>query len=180
MQRERIKGRTLGKEEIDHKPGGGVCATRTKANLATHHPPLGSPWSWITAAEEADFCGEGLVTSLQPHSQVTMKASLIKFYYLTKTYQAHILRSASPKYFFPPFIDFAESQLLTFFFFFLTFLGPHRQHAEGPRLGAEMEPQLLAYTTATATWNPSLICDLHGSSQQHWILSPRRGARDGT
>lgn len=102
MQRERIKGRTLGKEEIDHKPGGGVCATRTKANLATHHPPLGSPWSWITAAEEADFCGEGLVTSLQPHSQVTMKASLIKFYYLTKTYQAHILRSASPKYFFPP------------------------------------------------------------------------------
>lgn len=46
-----------------------------------------------------------------------MKASLIKFYYLTKTYQAHILRSASPKYFFPPFIDFTESQLLTFFFF---------------------------------------------------------------
>ena len=31
------------------------------------------------------------------------------------------------------------------------FLGPHTRHLEVPRLGAESELQLLAYTTATAT-----------------------------
>ena len=29
------------------------------------------------------------------------------------------------------------------------------QHMEVPRLGVELELQLLAYTTATATWDPS-------------------------
>ena len=29
-----------------------------------------------------------------------------------------------------------------------------------------------AYTTATATWNPSPICDLYHSSWQHQILNP--------
>ena len=37
------------------------------------------------------------------------------------------------------------------------FLGPHPWHAEVPRLGAEAELQLLAYTTATAMWNLTLI-----------------------
>ena len=37
---------------------------------------------------------------------------------------------------------------------------------EVPRLGAELELQLPAYTTATA--------------MQHWILNPLREARDGT
>ena len=31
---------------------------------------------------------------------------------------------------------------------------------------------LPAYTTATATPDPRGICDLHYSSQQHWILNP--------
>ena len=32
------------------------------------------------------------------------------------------------------------------FFFFLVFLGPHPGHMEVPRLGVELELQLLAYT----------------------------------
>ena len=45
------------------------------------------------------------------------------------------------------------------------------------RLGAELELQLQAYTTATATRDPSLICNLHHSSRQCWILNPPSGAR---
>ena len=36
------------------------------------------------------------------------------------------------------------------------------------------------YTTATATWDLSRICDLHHSSRQHWILNPLSGARNQT
>ena len=32
---------------------------------------------------------------------------------------------------------------------------------EVPRLGVKSEVQLPAYTTATVTWDPSLVCDLH-------------------
>ena len=51
---------------------------------------------------------------------------------------------------------------------------------EVPRLEVESELQLLAYTTATATSDPSHICDLHCSSRQHWISHPLIGARDQT
>ena len=51
---------------------------------------------------------------------------------------------------------------------------------EVPRLGVESELQLQAYTTATATPDPSHVCDLHRSSQQRQILNPRSEARDGT
>ena len=43
-------------------------------------------------------------------------------------------------------------------------LGPHPWHTEVPRLGAELELQLPAYATATATQDPSLVCDLYHSS----------------
>ena len=59
-----------------------------------------------------------------------------------------------------------------FFFCLFVFLGPHPQPMEVPRLVAESELQLLAYTTATATWNPSRVCDLHRSSWQRKILNP--------
>ena len=49
-------------------------------------------------------------------------------------------------------------------FIYFVFLGPHLQHMEVPRLGVKSELQLQAYTTATATWNPSHIYDLHHSS----------------
>ena len=51
---------------------------------------------------------------------------------------------------------------------------------EIPRLRAESELQLPAYTTATATWDPSCVCDLQRSSQQCWLLNPLSEARDGT
>ena len=53
---------------------------------------------------------------------------------------------------------------------------------EVPRLGVKSELQLLAYatTTATAMQDPSHICDLHHSSQQHWIFNPLSRAMDQT
>ena len=51
-----------------------------------------------------------------------------------------------------------------FFFFFFCFLGPHPQHMEVPRLEVQSELQLLAYSTAIATSNLSLVCDLHHST----------------
>ena len=51
---------------------------------------------------------------------------------------------------------------------------------EGPRLGIESELQLPAYTTATATWDPSRVYDPHHRSQQRQILNPLREARDRT
>ena len=53
---------------------------------------------------------------------------------------------------------------------------------EVPRLGTELELQLLAYenATATATQDLSLIFNLHHSSQQYRILNPLSEARDQT
>ena len=47
-------------------------------------------------------------------------------------------------------------------------------------LGVEWELHLPAYTTATATQDPSCVCDLHQSSWQPRILNPLREARDWT
>ena len=62
----------------------------------------------------------------------------------------------------------------------LFFLGPHVRHMEVPRLGVESELQMPAYATATATRDLSHVCDLHHSSQQHWILNALSKARDQT
>ena len=48
------------------------------------------------------------------------------------------------------------------------------------RLEAASELQLLAYTTATATEDPSCPCDLHHSSQRRRILNPLSEAKDWT
>ena len=48
---------------------------------------------------------------------------------------------------------------------FLSFLGLYLRHMEVPSLGVQSELEPLAYTTATATWGPSCICDLHHSSR---------------
>ena len=42
----------------------------------------------------------------------------------------------------------------------------------------ESELQLPVYTTAMASWDPSLVCDLHHSSQHSQILDPLSEARD--
>ena len=51
---------------------------------------------------------------------------------------------------------------------------------EVPRLGVKSELQLPASTTATATWHPSSILDLHCNLCQYQILNPLSKARDGT
>ena len=51
---------------------------------------------------------------------------------------------------------------------------------EIPRLGVEMELQLLTRTAATPMPDPSCIFHLHHSLQQHQILNPVREARDQT
>ena len=59
------------------------------------------------------------------------------------------------------------------------FFGPHPHYREVPRLGVESELWLLAYTTATATWDPSHVCDhLHHSTQQRQILKRLSEVRD--
>ena len=59
---------------------------------------------------------------------------------------------------------------------FFCLLGLHLRYMEIPRLGVESDLQLLA--TATATWDPSHVCDLHHSSWQHRILNPLNEAWD--
>ena len=60
------------------------------------------------------------------------------------------------------------------------FLGPHLRHKEIPGQGVTLELQLLAYSTSTATLDPSHIHDLLCSLWQCWILNPLSQARDWT
>ena len=54
--------------------------------------------------------------------------------------------------------DLAQSGVSGQCVFIFVFLGLHPQHMKVPRLGVQSEPQLLAYTTATATGDLSPIC----------------------
>ena len=65
-------------------------------------------------------------------------------------------------------------------FLFFCFLGLHLQYVEVPWLEVESELQLPAYTTATATQDPSGVCNLHHISWQRWILNSLNKARDQT
>ena len=64
--------------------------------------------------------------------------------------------------------------------FLFCLLGPNTWHVEVPRLRVETELQLPAYTTATATRDPSCLCGLYHSSWQHQIPNPLGEARDWT
>ena len=68
------------------------------------------------------------------------------------------------------------------YYYYFIFLGlePYLQHVEVPRLGVELELQLLAYTTATARQDLSRICDLCFSLQQCRILNSLSKTRDRT
>ena len=68
--------------------------------------------------------------------------------------------------------------ILIYYYYYFCFLELCMQHVKAPRPGVESELQLPAYTTATAIQNPSRICKLHHSSQQHRILNPLSEARD--
>ena len=58
------------------------------------------------------------------------------------------------------------------FCLYVCFLGLHLWHMETSKLGLKSELQLLAYTTATAMWDLSCICDQHHCSQQRQIPNP--------
>ena len=64
--------------------------------------------------------------------------------------------------------------LLHLFFFFTAALTAYGCSQARGRIGA------LACTTDTAMPDPNLICDLHHSSWQCWILNPLSKARDQT
>src|SRR5512134_854213 len=51
---------------------------------------------------------------------------------------------------------------------------------EVPRLGVESELQPPAYARATATRDPSRVCNLHHSSRQRRIVNPLSKGRDRT
>ena len=84
----------------------------------------------------------------------------------------------------PPGLPTAQLISFSFFFFFfflsLVFLGPYPQHMEVSRLGVSSELLLPAYTAATATPDPSHVCELHHRSQQRRILNPLSEARGRT
>ena len=69
---------------------------------------------------------------------------------------------------------------LFFFFNFLIFLGPHPRHTEVPRPEVESELWRLTYAIATATSDPSWVCNLHHSSWQCWIPDPLSEGRNRT
>ena len=69
---------------------------------------------------------------------------------------------------------------ILFFKINLFFLGPYPWHMEVPRVGVESEPQLQAYTSATATVNLSHICDLYCILWQGLVLNPLKEARNQT
>ena len=68
--------------------------------------------------------------------------------------------------------------LMFCFCFYFSFLGPYLQRMEIQRVGVQSELQGPAYATATATQDPSHVCDLHHSSRQHGIVNPLSKARD--
>ena len=51
---------------------------------------------------------------------------------------------------------------------------------EVPRLGVELQLQLVGYATGTAMLDLSHICHLHYSSWQRWMLNPLSKARNYT
>ena len=67
---------------------------------------------------------------------------------------------------------------LFYYYYYLSFLGPHLRHMEVPRPGVESELQPPAYTTTTASPDPSRLCDLPHSLWQCQILNPLSEARD--
>ena len=60
-------------------------------------------------------------------------------------------------------------------------MGPRALHVEVPRRGVELELQPPTYTTATAMWDLTCVCeDLYHSLPQHQIFNPLSEARDRT
>ena len=81
------------------------------------------------------------------------------------------------KFLYPSFFDFC---FLVFLFLFFCLFRATPVAYGGSQARVYLELQLPVYTTATATWDLSRICNLHQSSRQHQILNPLSEARDQT
>ena len=66
-------------------------------------------------------------------------------------------------------VPFFEMSRIIIIITITCFLGMHLRYMEVPRLRGLIRATAASLTTATATWDPSHICDLHHSSQQHQI-----------
>ena len=134
------------------------CLLQTWGNLRRgRYVPEGAGMEPLTGVKQALQC-------LSPSSLPTSKGML-------SATPKRRLRSTFEPLLFP--LTVAPS-----FFFLFFLLGPHPCHMELPRLGVESELQLQAYATATATQDPSCICDLYHSSRQRRIFNPLIEARD--
>ena len=73
-------------------------------------------------------------------------------------------------------VNFAEviSQEICYLFIYLCLF-----RAAPAAYGVSQARDLIG-ATATATWDPSCVCDLHHSSRQCWILNPLSEARGQT
>ena len=141
----------------------------------------------ITKIARCSFCNFYLNVfffSYQNSGNCTKLTQLFLFHFLIHTFYQHFLLLAyrwvrkdwkkERNVSFPAF-----SLVLVFVFLFSPFpsviifcLRLHLWHIEVPGLGVKSEPHLPAYTTATATWDPGHIFDLHHSSRQCRILLP--------
>ena len=81
-------------------------------------------------------------------------------------------RTTSPEHLFSSWELSGVLHTQTCEMFCLFVYGPYLQHMEVPGLGVESELQLPAYPTATATQDPSRICDLHHLSRAfaHFLI----------
>ena len=71
--------------------------------------------------------------------------------------------------------------IILFYFIFVFCLSRGTPMAyEGSQTRGQMGAGATAYITATATWDPSCVFNLHHSSQQGQILNPLRKAKDQT
>ena len=119
--------------------------------------------------------GESLTHRVRPGIKPLSSWILVGF--VTPEPQWELLDSV----FFTFLLNFQRTQeMKVFIYLSFFFLGPHPRHMEVSRLAVKSEPQLLAYTAATATSDPSRVCHLHHSSQQCRILNPLSKARDRT
>ena len=72
-----------------------------------------------------------------------------------------------------------NSRVHSFYLYIFCFLGPHWWHMEVPRLRGPSRATAASLHHSYSNWNPSLVCHLHLSSRQHWVLNPLSKAGDG-
>ena len=108
----------------------------------------------------------------------TMGMPKIFFHYLQKKYDLYTINNNKSCYCWVP--TMCQIMWLSFELFIFFFLRLYLWYMEVPGLGIESDLQLQAYITATATLDPSCICDLCCSLWQCQILNPLSEARDWT